>query len=1541
MQEVIEGFRLSPQQKHLWLLQQADMDRPYRARCAISIEGPLDKSGLRSTLESVVDRHESLRTAFPSLALVKIPLQAVTRCQICWGDDLNLRDLSREQQEAEVLRLYEESAGAPTNLQQGQLVSARLIELSASHHLLLLSMPALCIDSAGLGNLVRDLARFYPGGASEEDPDSLPLQYALASEWFNELLESEQARAGIEFWRGKDVSPAFTLKLPFERQRTAGGGFAPRTVSRKISRELALSLESLAARSGASTGALLLACWQVLLSRLTGQREVAVGVDFDGRTDQELSEAVGLLARCLPVSSVIDPASRVKNVAEQVERAMGEISEWQECFVWGGDGEEASETPFFPFCFGFEQRLSPQSSGGLRFSIQKQTVYYDRFRLKLHFVSGGEDVAEFHYDSSALDEEEVVRVANRFGALLESVARNPSATAGGLAILDDAERRQLLFEFNDSKPGPSTRALLHQLFEARAEAKPSNISVIFEGEGLTYGELNARANRLARHLIKSGAGRETIVAVCLERSLDLVTVLLAILKSGAAYLPMDPSYPRERLEYMLSDSGAPLAITQSHLSGMFTGKPIRTICLDDLPEAVSGEPGDNPLVEMSDENMAYLIYTSGSTGRPKGVMVPHRGISNLMGWMETVFPLTEQDRLLQKTPLSFDASAWELFAPLAAGAQLVLAQPGGHQDIGYLVRTIRGEKITVLQVVPSLLKVLLDEPGFKECESLRQIFCGGEALPAQVRNDVLTQTHFGLINVYGPTEASVNSTFHHFEPRDGESPVVIGRPVTNAAAYILDDSLAPVPVGVPGELYIGGPGLARGYLGRPDLTAERFIPDLFGGEPGARLYRTGDLARHLPDGNIDFLGRLDHQVKLRGFRIELEEIECVLGQAPGVREAVVIPREDKPGDTYLAAYVVPGREQSPSVGELRAFLKERLPDYMVPSAFVTMERLPLLSNGKLDRQALPAPEKVQAQNNEQAAPPASAIEEMMASIWGDLLGVEVASVHDNFFDLGGHSLLATQVISRVRESFKLELPMRVLFESPTVAAFSAQVDAAMKRSFGLQSHPVEPAPRDGELRLSFAQQRLWLLHQMAPLSPAYNITAAVLLTGRLKVAALEQALNEILRRHEVLRTTFATVEGHPVQVINPFEPLALHVTDLSGRDESERREEAHGLAAEEAALPFDLSRDLPIRVRLVRLKEDVHMIIATIHHIASDGWSMSIFTREVATLYEAFARGSASPLEDLPIQYADFAQWQRRRLDAEAMSDLLSYWRGQLADAPLQMELPTSKRRPAVQTYRGAHVNHVFPAPLAEQLRMLSRRQGSTLFMTLLAAFDVLLHHYTGKTDIIVGTDVANRNRAETEALIGFFINQLVLRADLAGDPTFEEVLARVREAALGAYAHQDLPFEKLVESLRPERDLSRTPLFQIKLVLQNAPVTEVVLDDLSLESVMVENQTAKFDLLLNLVDAGADLVCSLEYNTDIYTAEDVAGLLERFGRVLRGVTADPTQRLSALSGMLAQADREQQAPNKEEYQDALLQKLRRVKRRGVPQAQGGAEGGL
>jgi amino acid adenylation domain-containing protein len=765
-----------------------------------------------------------------------------------------------------------------------------------------------------------------------------------------------------------------------------------------------------------------------------------------------------------------------------------------------------------------------------------------------------------------------------------------------------------------------------------------------------------------------------------------------------------------------------------------------------------------------------------------------------------------------------------------------------------------------------------------------------------------------MLNAYGPTEATVCASIGECEVGEKAAAVTappIGRPMANTELYILDERMEPVAMGVRGELYIGGRGVGRGYLNQPELTAERFLPHPFSREAGERLYRTGDLARYMPDGNIEYLGRIDEQVKIRGYRIELGEIEAVLRGHESVREAVVILREDVPGEKRLVAYVVAAGEQQVTSSLLREHLRTKLPDYMLPSAFVQLEALPLTPNGKVDRKALAKLEHNGRDAEESFVAPRTAPEELLASIWSEVLRVERVGVNDSFFELGGHSLLATQLVSRIREAFNVELPLTKLFETPTVADISGIIEAERRGEKKFQAPPIEPVSREAVLPLSFAQQRLWFLDQLEPGSSLYNILTAVRLTGRLNVSALEQTLSEIIRRHEVLRTSFPVIDGNPRQLIAPAQPVHLSVINLSELTEADSEAEVRRIAAEQAQRPFDLAQGPLLRVSLLRLSEESHALIFTMHHIISDGWSMGVLIREVATLYEAYCEGRPSPLPELNIQYADFAHWQRQWLQGEVLEAQLAYWEQQLGGTLPVLELPTDRPRPAVQSYHGATRSFMLDKGTSEALRDLSRQKGVTLFMTLLAAFQTLLARYTGQGEIIVGTDIANRNRGETEALIGFFVNQLVMRTDFSDDPTFSELLRRVREATLAAYMHQDLPFELLVQRLQPERDLSRAPIFQTKLVLQNVPHEELKLPGLTLGSVAVENVAARFDLTLVMLDLPDGLSGFIEYNTDLFDDSRMMRLLDHFNRLLEGIVAGPERRVSELP-LLSNVERQQ-----------------------------------
>jgi amino acid adenylation domain-containing protein len=1130
--------------------------------------------------------------------------------------------------------------------------------------------------------------------------------------------------------------------------------------------------------------------------------------------------------------------------------------------------------------------------------------------------------ASIRFNTDLFDAATVARMAGHFHALLESVLRDQAAAIGDLEILTGAERQQLLVEFNDTKTDYSKDKCFHQLFEEQVQRTPDNLAVVFEEQQLTYAQLNACANQLAHHLRTLGVGPEVPVAICMEHCPEMVVGVLGILKAGGAFLPLDPAYPKERLAFMLQDARAPAVLTRKHWLESLPDYGGRVVCLDSGWEAIARESEKNPVSGATARNLAYVIYTSGSTGQPKGVMCEHGGLVNYLCWVNEG-PLGDPELCLPlTTKLTFDMCLKQLFPPLLRGGEVWILPEEVVAEPAALLSALAARTKVGLNCVPSLWTAILHAiqsgqatpPG----EGLAYLVFGGEPLSKElVTRTLAVLPHLQIWNIYGPTEATANASAARILPGDE---VTIGRPIANAQIYILNPLLHPVPIGVQGELYIGGTGVARGYLNRPELTAEKFIPDPFSAALGARMYKTGDLARYRPDGNIEFLGRADHQVKIRGFRIELGEIEAALGQHPSVREAVVLAREDTPGDPStslrtdpsaslragkrLVAYVVAEREPLPTTTDLRNFLKAKLPEYMVPAVFVLLEALPLMPNGKIDRRALPSPDRSRPELDKVFVAPRTPTEELLAEIWAQLLDIERVGVHDNFFDLGGHSLLATQVVSRIRETFQVEIPLRRLFEVPTVAGLAESIEAARLAGPTLLAPPILPVPRNGDMALSFAQQRLWFFDQLEPGLAAYNIPAAVRLKGPLNLPALEQSLNEIVKRHESLRTTFGKLDGRPTQVIAPTLTIKLPVVDLRKLPASERETEVRRLVTAEAQRPFDLSKGPLVRGTVLRLGDEEHVGLLTMHHIVSDGWSTGILVREVATLYVAFCAGGSSPLPALPIQYADFAHWQRQWLQGEVLETQIAYWRKQLAGAPAQIDLPTDHPRPAVQTFRGAHQSLVLPKHLSEGFKSLGRQEGVTQFMTLLAAFKVLLYRYTSQDDLIVGTPIANRNRLETEGLIGFFVNALVLRTDLSDNPSFRDLLRRVREVCLGAYGHQDLPFDRLVGELHVKRDLTRNPLFQVMFVLQNASLRAVELTGLSLSPVEGDSETAHFDLTLQILDTEQGLTAALVYNTDLFEAATIARMLGNFQTLLEAIVADPEQRLSDLP-LLTETERQ------------------------------------
>ncbi|MEU6222045.1 amino acid adenylation domain-containing protein, partial [Streptomyces sp. NPDC047022] len=1070
----------------------------------------------------------------------------------------------------------------------------------------------------------------------------------------------------------------------------------------------------------------------------------------------------------------------------------------------------------------------------------------------------------------------------------ETVTARPQTRLSAVEVLGEDELHHVLTEWNDTS-APVAEQLVHQLFEAHAARNPDAPAILSEGIEVSYAELDTRANQVARYLVGRGVGPESLVGVCLERGVELMVALLGVLKAGGAYLLLDPEYPAERIAYMLEDAAPVLVLASAATSESVPGGDALVVL--DAPETVAELTASAPDAPVRDEwapllpgHPAYVVYTSGSTGRPKGVLVPQGGFANTVAALSR-FGTGPGARVAQFASMSFDQFCSDWALGLAFGAALVVV-PETRRLGAELAALFRTEGVTHAVLPPAVLAGL--ETGSIGADVVIEV--GGEASSRELVDRWAAGGRL-MFNTYGPTEATVDATA--WRCRVGADEVAIGAPIPHARVYVLDEFLSPLPVGAVGELYIAGAGLARGYVGRTGLTAERFVTCPF--EPGARMYRTGDLVRWGADGQLVFAGRVDEQVKVRGFRIELGEVQAAVAAHPGVARAAVVAREDVPGDKRLVAYVVPAEEISPELpAVLREFVGERLPSYMVPSAVVVLEALPLTVNGKLDRRALPAPDFTAALTD--GREPSTVQEELLCQAFAEVLGVERVGVDDDFFLLGGHSLLATRLVSRIRVVLGVEVPLRALFEASTPATLAARLDQA-----GETRRALTATARPERVPLSFAQQRLWFLGELDGPSATYNIPMALRLAGELDREALAAALRDVIGRHEVLRTVFPAVDGEPYQRILSVEECGFELTV-----EEVTPDGLHAAVAESAAHAFELTTEIPLRARLFVLSDDESVLQVTVHHIAGDGWSMSPLARDVSAAYAARLDGRAPEWAALPVQYADYALWQRDLLgdehDAESLiSRQVAYWRERLADAPEELELPTDRPRPAVASHRGVGAELEVSAATHRQLAALARERGVTLFMVLQAALAVTLNRLGAGTDIPIGSAVAGRTDEALDDLVGFFVNTLVVRTDLSGDPTFGEVLERVREAGLGAFAHQDVPFEKLVEELAPARSMARHPLFQVMLTLQNTGEAELDLPAVRAAGVPTRALAAKFDLevsvgeLFDAEGAPAGLRGTVITAADLFDAASAERLRGRLIRVLEMLARDPQLRLSAV----------------------------------------------
>jgi amino acid adenylation domain-containing protein len=1522
------AFPLSFAQQRLWFLDQLSPGDPaYNIHGALRLRGTLDAVTLARSLRAVAARHEALRSRFH--AVEGRPEQSVAPPGDPAMPVVDLRALAAGRRAAEVLRLAVAEARRPFDLARGPLLRAALLREGTAESVLLVTMHHIVSDGWSIGILERELATFYAGA---ETLPPLSLQYADFAAWQRQHLSGDRLAGEMAHWRARlDGLPE--LHLPED-----GAASPPGVIPLAVPARLADRLKELGRGAGASLFMTLLAAFEVVLLRWSGQRDFAVGTPIANRNRPEIEGLIGFFVNTLVMRADLtgDPDApeaptflglleRVRQTALdafthqdlpfeklveelQPERRLGHNPLFSTLFVLQNAGQ-AQSSPRAVSLPGLDITFLPVRNGTFRFD------------LTLELAEGDAGLAGFLEHGPALSALAAARMAGHLLAVLEAVAAEPRRPLAALPALTAAERHQILVEWAGPEMAVPAESLA-ELFTRQAARSPGAVAVVCEGETLTYRDLDVQSSQLAWHLRRLGAGPESAVAISLERSLEMVVGVLGILKAGAAYLPIDPLNPRERQTFMLEDCGATVLLTLERWAESFRRPGLRVLCLDSDRATFAGEPAAAPPSVGFPDNIIALLYTSGSTGQPKATLVERRGFLNLCHWYRDACPITASTISLQGFAFSFDAAFKGLVAPLLAGGRLVLANPGPFDPVEVWT-AIRDEKVTQITTTPSQLYPVLSlaaADGYASLSSLEVMILSGEAALWSELWPWLAggRCRATLGNMYGPSECSDTITSYSAPPGAAAAAerLPLGRAGYNIRLVVVDGALQPLPVGIPGELCAAGVCVARGYYGRPELTAERFIPDPFcgeRGERGERMYRTGDLVRWLPDGNLEFLGRLDHQIKIRGVRIELAEVEAALTLHPAVRSAVVLARpgrraSDLAGvNVRLVAWIVPAEgADSPSEGELRHFLRGRLPEVMVPSAFVPLAELPVNSRGKLDRSALPEPEPVRA-----AVEAGSALgdpaEELMATLFAELLGRERVGVHDSFFELGGHSLLATRLVSRVRAAFGVELPVRRLFESPTPAKLAAAVE-------GLGSDLPAPPPLGrrvggGPAPLSLAQQRLWVLHQLTPGLIAYHVPAALRLRGPLDTPALERALTAVVARHEALRTHFPVAAGGPVQEVAPPAPVMSQVIlpeiDLTALPETVREAAILRLAGEEARRPFDLEQGPLLRLRLLRCGTDEHILLLTVHHLVSDGWSAAIFLRELSVLSAAFVTGTPAGLPALPVQYADYAVWQREWLRGEALEAQLGFWKRRLAGAPRVLDLPLDFPRPPVESQAGGSMALRLPGPLIERLRHLGREVGATLYMTLLAAFQALLARAAGEEAVSVGTPVAGRHHVELEGLIGFFVNTLVIHTRLAGAPSVRGLIGRVREALLGAFSHQDLPFEKLVEALNPERDPRWSPLFQVVFALQNVPREELRLPGIEASRLEVDTGTVQFDLVATLTESSDGAAGSLRYRAALFTATTVRRLAGHFEALLEGMAAHPDRSLAELP-LLSEAEREQ-----------------------------------